>query len=188
MPITPPLPVSSLSSSSLSSISSSSQHMSLGALALHIRDTVQAQLTPQASETWLRWRLAHKDELKVFFEPWWGRFNVVTNWREMRLMEVDFSGALGPRGEGESEGAEEKVKCVYGVGQRAAAVRAAALDRAVGGRPEWRHVDERVYAALGVARYARVWEDCRRDGAGGGGGRGRGSECCVVLLEGVPRT
>ncbi|KAA1475639.1 hypothetical protein DENSPDRAFT_842442 [Dentipellis sp. KUC8613] len=131
MPITPPLPVCSLS------------RISLGALALRIRDTVRAQLAPEASETWLRWRLAHARDLKLFFGPWRGRYNVVTNWREMRLMEVDFSGALpeggraadggggggraadgGGEGEGKAgkedgkdgDGEERKVRCVYAWG------------------------------------------------------------------------
>lgn len=82
MVITPTLPVSAVS------------EMSLGALALHIRRTLESQTTPAAVDTWLRWRLQNAERQKVFFDPWRGQWDVVTNWREMRLMDVDFSDAL----------------------------------------------------------------------------------------------
>ncbi|KAH9846780.1 hypothetical protein C2E23DRAFT_872203 [Lenzites betulinus] len=91
MVITPTLPVSAVS------------EMSLGALALHIRRTLESQTTPVAVETWLRWRLQNTRRKKAFFDPWRGQWDVVTNWREMRLMDVDFSGALP----------ELRVRCLY---------------------------------------------------------------------------
>lgn len=88
--ITPTLPLSEIS------------RMSLGALALHIRRTVQDQTARPAVERWLRWRLANAGRLALFFEPT-GAWNGVTNWRDMKLMDIDFSGAA----------AEGPVKCVY---------------------------------------------------------------------------
>lgn len=95
MIITPTLRVSSVA------------RMSLGSLGLHIRRTLQTQMTPTAVDIWLRWRLATADKLRIFFGPWFGQWNVVTNWREMRLIDLDFSGALPDTPAG------TKVKCVY---------------------------------------------------------------------------
>ncbi|KAK7060434.1 hypothetical protein VNI00_001199 [Paramarasmius palmivorus] len=97
MIITPTLPVSMVS------------RMSLGSLGLHIRRTIQTQMTPSAVDVWLRWRLATVDKLRIFFSPWFGKWNVVTNWREMKLIGLDFSGALPDA----SRSAGETVKCVY---------------------------------------------------------------------------
>ncbi|KZV86526.1 hypothetical protein EXIGLDRAFT_840716 [Exidia glandulosa HHB12029] len=91
--ITPTLPLSAISS------------MSLGALALHIRRTVSEQTARPAVEHWLRWRLANAGRLTLFFEPT-GAWNGFTNWRDMKLMEIDFSGALPDNEEGTA-------KCVY---------------------------------------------------------------------------
>ncbi|THH19420.1 hypothetical protein EW146_g1767 [Bondarzewia mesenterica] len=100
MVITPTVPVSAISS------------LSLGTLALHIRKTITAQTTEEAVETWLRWRLASAGKLRVFFDPWWGRYDVVTNWREMKLMDVDFDGALASKDD-HVRSESERVKCVY---------------------------------------------------------------------------
>lgn len=81
MVITPTLPVSAISS------------MSLGALALHIRQTLEEQTTMPALDKWIRWRLQNAFRKKIFFEPWNGQWDVVTNWRDMKLMNIDFSGA-----------------------------------------------------------------------------------------------
>ncbi|KAI0922391.1 hypothetical protein AcV7_005935 [Taiwanofungus camphoratus] len=113
MVITPTLPVSAIST------------LPLGQLALHIRRTLDAQTTKPAVERWLRWRLQNAHRRKVFFEPWRGQWDVVTNWRDMELMSVDFSGALPDEGAeqvGESGGSDKtnepvaqrrKVRCVY---------------------------------------------------------------------------
>ncbi|KAI0644089.1 hypothetical protein C8Q79DRAFT_974236 [Trametes meyenii] len=82
MVITPTLPVSALSK------------MTLGALALHIRRTLETQTTPGAIETWVRWRLQNAHRKKLFFDPWRGEWDVVTNWREMKLVNTDFSAGL----------------------------------------------------------------------------------------------
>jgi hypothetical protein len=91
--VTPTLPLSAIST------------ISLGALAHHVRQTVRSQTEPDAVRKWLSWRLSNAGRMTLFFEPT-GAWNVVTNWRDMKLMEIDFSGAL-------PEGAEKKVKCVY---------------------------------------------------------------------------
>ncbi len=91
----PPLPISSIS------------QMLLGELALHIRSTLKAATEDSEAEKWLRWRLKYgEDHVKVFFDPYRGRWDVVTNWREMNLMSLDFSGA----------GAQGKARCVYAWG------------------------------------------------------------------------
>lgn len=100
MVITPTLPVSSVS------------HMSLGDLALHIRHTLEAQTTLAAVETWIRWRLQNADRKKLFFDPWTGEWDVVTNWRDMKLMGVDFSSAL-PDDALAAGGEQATTKCVY---------------------------------------------------------------------------
>ncbi|EJD44092.1 hypothetical protein AURDEDRAFT_114396 [Auricularia subglabra TFB-10046 SS5] len=79
--------------------------MSLGALALLVRRTVREQTERPAVERWLRWRLANAGKLTLFFEPT-GAWNGVTNWRDMKLMEIDFSGAL-------PDGADRSVSCLY---------------------------------------------------------------------------
>ncbi|KAI0746367.1 hypothetical protein C8Q80DRAFT_1337354 [Daedaleopsis nitida] len=107
MVVTPTLPVCAIS------------NMSLGALALHIRRTLESQTTPSAIETWVRWRLKNANKTKVFFDPWFGQWDIVTNWREMKLMNVDFSGAVhrsalsetGPKDDGGVK--DGRVKCLY---------------------------------------------------------------------------
>lgn len=96
--VTDPLPLSSLST------------LSLGALALHVRRTVDTQTTKPALERWLRWRLTNVHRPQICWNPWWGEWQIATNWREMRLLDVDFSGAL-PDEELKVPGA--KVKCKY---------------------------------------------------------------------------
>jgi len=91
---TPPLPAQSI------------PELSLGEVALHIRETVHAQTSRDAVELYIRWRITNSNKPTVFFEPWRGKWNVVTNWREMELMDVDFSGALPDTATG-------NVKCVY---------------------------------------------------------------------------
>jgi len=93
--VTPTLPISAISS------------MSLGALAYHVRKTVQTQTEKGAVEHWLRWRIANGGRMTLFFEPS-GDWNVVTNWRDMKLMSVDFSGALPDSAMG-----DKKVNCLY---------------------------------------------------------------------------
>jgi hypothetical protein len=80
--------------------------MSLGALSYHIRKTVQTQTEKDAVTHWLKWRIANAGRMSLFFEPG-GAWNVVTNWRDMKLMEVDFSAALPDALAG------TKVNCVY---------------------------------------------------------------------------
>jgi len=92
--ITPTLPLSAIHS------------LSLGALAYCIRTTLRDQTTPDALETWLKWRIKNAGRLSLFFEPN-GAWNVITNWRDMKLMDLDFSGALPNAQEG------KEVKCVY---------------------------------------------------------------------------
>jgi hypothetical protein len=91
--VTPTLPLSAIST------------LSLGALAYHIRQTVRSQTEPNAVKNWLRWRIANAGRMTLFFEPT-GVWNVVTNWRDMKLMEIDFSGAL-------PDGVDKKINCVY---------------------------------------------------------------------------
>lgn len=81
--------------------------MSLGALAYHIRTTLRDQTEPEAIETLLKWRIKTAKRLCFFFKPNGGAWNVFTNWRDMKLMEIDFSVAL-PDGE---EG--KQVKCLH---------------------------------------------------------------------------
>jgi hypothetical protein len=88
---------------SLSAIST----MSLGDLAYTIRSSLNEQTKREPVENWLRWRIANAGKLALFFEPT-GAWNVVTNWRDMKLMEADFSGAAK-----EGEGSPGQVKCVY---------------------------------------------------------------------------
>lgn len=85
--------------------------MSLGALAYHIRSPVRDQTEPEAIETFLKWRIKHAKRLCLFFRPNGGAWNVFTNWRDMKLMEIDFSGAL-PDNDGGEEG-KKQVKCLY---------------------------------------------------------------------------
>jgi hypothetical protein len=94
MVITPTLPLSALSD------------LSLGALALLIRRTLEAQTTPTAVDRWLKWHIGTAGSTRIFFEPH-GAFYVVTNWRDMGLMRVDFSGALP------DDSQSGTVKCVY---------------------------------------------------------------------------
>ena len=84
MVITPTLPLSAISD------------MSLGSLALHIRRTLESQTTPSAVDRWLKWHIGTAGRKRIFFQPN-GAFYVVTNWRDMSLMQVDFSGALPDR-------------------------------------------------------------------------------------------
>lgn len=95
--VTDTLPVSAIST------------LSLGALALHIRKTVQAQTTKPAVDRWLRWRLTNVGKLQICWDPWWGKWQIATNWREMKLLNVDFSGALPDVDRKDSK----KVKCEY---------------------------------------------------------------------------
>lgn len=92
--ITPTIPLSEIST------------MSLGSLAYMIRTSLKEQTNQEHIENWLRWRIANAGKLALFFEPS-GAWNVVTNWRDMKLMEIDFSGALP------SEESGKSVKCVY---------------------------------------------------------------------------
>ena len=94
--VTPTLPLSAISS------------MSLGALALHIRKTVRTQTEKDAIEHWLKWRIANRGPTTLFFEPR-GTWNVITNWREMKLMDVDFSAALPDP----VMGNQKKVNCLH---------------------------------------------------------------------------
>jgi hypothetical protein len=82
--------------------------MSLGALALRIRRTLQDQTTPEATEQYLRWRLSpvNYGKMTMFMEPS-GLWTVITNWRDMKLMDIDFSAALP------SETEAKRANCVY---------------------------------------------------------------------------
>lgn len=93
--VTPTIPLSDIST------------MSLGTLAYMIRSSLQEHTKTDHIENWLRWRIANAGRLCLFFEPH-GAWNVITNWRDMKLMELDFSGAL-------PDGAEsaKKANCVY---------------------------------------------------------------------------
>jgi hypothetical protein len=91
--VTPTLPLSAIST------------LSLGELAYHIRQTVRSQTEPAVVKNWLRWRIANAGRMTLFFEPT-GAWNVVTNWRDMKLMEIDFSGAL-------PDGSDKKINCTY---------------------------------------------------------------------------
>ncbi|EIN12483.1 hypothetical protein PUNSTDRAFT_141174 [Punctularia strigosozonata HHB-11173 SS5] len=82
--------------------------MSLGALALLVRRILQEQTSQAATEDYLRWRLSPINfrKMTMFMEPS-GLWNVITNWRNMKLMDVDFTPAL-------PSGSEVKsVNCVY---------------------------------------------------------------------------
>lgn len=94
MVITPTLPLSAISD------------MSLGALALHIRRTLESQTTPTAIDRWIKWHIGTAGLTRVFFEPR-GAYYVVTNWRDMSLMRADFSGALP------DDSKPGTVQCVY---------------------------------------------------------------------------
>ena len=94
MVITPTIPLSEISKTSL------------GSLAYMIRKSLEEQTKSEHIENWLRWRIANSGKLCLFFEPA-GAWNVVTNWRDMKLMELDFSGASPSSEE------EKKVNCVY---------------------------------------------------------------------------
>ncbi|KAF8884018.1 hypothetical protein BD779DRAFT_1538381 [Infundibulicybe gibba] len=80
--------------------------ISLGALALHIRKTIEVQTTKPAVEKWLRWRLVNEGKLQICFDPWRGKWQITTNWREMDLLKIDYSGGLEKGGPGE-------VRCKY---------------------------------------------------------------------------
>ncbi|KAG8788417.1 hypothetical protein FRC15_004392 [Serendipita sp. 397] len=80
---------------------------SLGEMAYICRQTIRKWTQPESMEGWLRWRFANAGKPMVFFEPT-GAFNVVTNWREMKLMHIDFSGGLP------ADAAVEKAHCIYG--------------------------------------------------------------------------
>jgi hypothetical protein len=95
--VTPTMPLSEITTTSL------------GSLAYMIRSSLQEQTKPEVVENWLRWRIANSGRLALFFEPN-GAWNVVTNWRDMKLMEINFSGAL-PTKQGVHP--ERKVSCVY---------------------------------------------------------------------------
>ncbi|KAG8822064.1 hypothetical protein FRC17_009658 [Serendipita sp. 399] len=82
---------------------------SLGEIAYICRQTIRAGTKPEALERWLRWRLANAGRPIAFFEPT-GAFNVITNWRDMKLMQIDFSGGLASP----SAANGQKVNCVYG--------------------------------------------------------------------------
>ena len=82
---------------------------SLGELAYMIRKTLQEQSKPEVIENWLRWRIANSGKLALFFEPN-GAWNVVTNWRDMKLMDIDFTAGRATK-EGEDPG--KKITCVY---------------------------------------------------------------------------
>lgn len=58
--------------------------LSLGELALIVRRTLQKELAPEATEDYLRWRLAKENAGKttVFMEPL-GYWHVISNWRDM---------------------------------------------------------------------------------------------------------
>lgn len=92
--VTPTMPISSI------------HELSLGALAYIFRTTIREQTTPSAIETWLKWRIKNAGRLSLFFEPKGGAWNGVTNWRDMELMKLDFSGAL-------PDHSDKTVKCVY---------------------------------------------------------------------------
>lgn len=72
---------------------SSIHSLSLGELALIVRRTLQAELTREATEDYLRWRLAKENAGKptVFMEPL-GYWHVISNWRDMvRLLRGCFT-------------------------------------------------------------------------------------------------
>ncbi|GJJ15413.1 hypothetical protein Clacol_009689 [Clathrus columnatus] len=95
--VTPTLPISSIHT------------LSLGSLAYHIRTTLRDQTDQDALETWLTWRIRNAGRMSLFFEPNGGAWNVVTNWRDMKLMYVDFSGALPD----DQQQQGKQVKCLY---------------------------------------------------------------------------
>ncbi|KAI0027624.1 hypothetical protein K488DRAFT_60869 [Vararia minispora EC-137] len=103
--VTPTLPLSAI------------PRLPLGELALHIRDTIQAQMKRESIEPWLRWQLANADKPKVFFNPWWGKYNLATNILALKGMHLDFSRALPddnpPPGEA-AGGNSRQVRCVWG--------------------------------------------------------------------------
>ncbi|KAF8884011.1 hypothetical protein BD779DRAFT_1538339 [Infundibulicybe gibba] len=77
---------------------SSMAKLPLGNVALNIRKTVATQSEKPAIERWIRWRLVNEGKIQICFDPWRGAWQIATNWREMNLLNIDFSGAL-PDGE-----------------------------------------------------------------------------------------
>ncbi|KAG8810791.1 hypothetical protein FRC17_002782 [Serendipita sp. 399] len=84
---------------------------SLGEIAYLIRQSLRAGTHQDAAEGWVRWTLANFGKPMVFFDST-GKYNVITNWREMKLMDIDFSGGLSSSSSSDSKG--QKVNCVYG--------------------------------------------------------------------------
>ena len=63
--------------------------LTLGEVAHLIRTTTQAQTTPEEIRKSLIWRLWSRGKLAVFFPPS-AHWFAVTNWRRMKLYEIDF--------------------------------------------------------------------------------------------------
>lgn len=101
MPIVPPLPLYRTAS------------IPLGQLALRIRQTLVNETTEEARDRWLKWRIKHSGKMMLFFNPLWGAWNIVTNWREMKLMNVDFSGAAQATAKEEET---QQIRCLYAWG------------------------------------------------------------------------
>ncbi|PWN52089.1 hypothetical protein IE53DRAFT_392294 [Violaceomyces palustris] len=67
--------------------------LSLGELAHLIRTTLETQTTPAEIRKSLTWRLWSRGKVAVFFAPT-SHWFLVTNWRRMKLYDLDFGGEV----------------------------------------------------------------------------------------------